>query len=114
MDPKQDFNYLLGTFITPTDFLSIFMLILQMISAFCGLILLINLVLKKVPFLVSIHRRKYEREKEENEEKGKGEESFQSSFGFYILKNLLTLLFFDIYIIVFSFLTIIHPVFSGF
>ena len=90
MDPKQDFNYLLGTFITPTDFLSFFMLVLQMITAFCGLILLINLVLKKIPFLVSIHRRKYEREKEENEEKGKAEQGFQSSFGFYILANLLT------------------------
>jgi hypothetical protein len=61
MDPKADFNYLLGTFITPNSFLSLFMLFLQIISAFCGLILLINLVLKKIPFLVSIHRKKYER-----------------------------------------------------
>ena len=62
--PYHYFNELVGHFLIPKDFLSVFMLVLELISLFFGIVLLLNLILKKVPYLVEIYKARYEKEKE--------------------------------------------------
>ena len=54
MTPYHIFNDLIGHFLVPTHFLSVFMLILELISLFFGFVLFLNLILKKIPFLLEL------------------------------------------------------------
>ena len=59
ISPSANFFTLLGKFLAPSSFLSAFMLLLQLISAFCGLILLLNLAAKKIPFNIKILKKRF-------------------------------------------------------
>ena len=82
---------------------------------FFGLVLLLNLIFKKVPYLVEINKGRYEKEREEMLKKGKEvSEGWQDSFPVYLTSNLFKTMALDIYVMVFAFLTILHPLFAGF
>lgn len=80
---------------------------MSMINLLCGFMLLINMIFRKIPFLLRLYEYKY---REELEEEG----TMSDSVYVYQAKNILSASFFDFYTIAFSIMTIMHPLFAGF
>jgi hypothetical protein len=59
-NPIVDFNATLGTYFTPTYLLDLLLLLVCMFNFFIGLIVLLNLIVKKIPFLNQFYHRRYE------------------------------------------------------
>ncbi len=105
--PEHSFQQSFASYLFPDTFIGFFILFCSMINLGCGCLLLINIFIRKAPFLMRLNESKYNKELEEE---GKMSESLL----FYQVKHVLSAAFFDLYCIIFSILTILHPLFAGF
>lgn len=101
--PTVNFNASFGTYLTPTFLLDLLILLVSLCNLLLGLLILLNLIVKKIPFFSRFFQKRYD-----EIEKDKG-----NLYAFKI-KNILSRTFFDIYVITFSTLSITHPLFAGF
>lgn len=101
--PAMDFNASFGTYLTPTFLLDFLLLLVSLCNLFLGLLILLNLIVKKIPFFSRFYQKRYD---EQEGEKG--------NLITFKIKNILSRTFFDLYVITFSILSITHPLFAGF
>jgi hypothetical protein len=59
--PSTNFKDSFATYLTPTSVIGVFILICSMVNLGCGCLLLINIIFRKVPFLLRLYEYKYNR-----------------------------------------------------
>lgn len=58
--PLMDFNASFGTYLTPTYLLDFLLLLVSLCNLFLGLLILLNLIIKKIPFFSRFYQKKYD------------------------------------------------------
>ena len=60
--PSTDFATSFATYLTPSTLIGFFILFMSMINLLCGFMLLVNMIFRKIPFLMRLYASKYREE----------------------------------------------------
>lgn len=63
--PEHSFQQSFATYLTPSTFIGFFILICSLINLGCGFLLLINIFIRKAPFLMKLNEYRYQQELKE-------------------------------------------------
>lgn len=58
--PNPNFDSSFGSYLTPTYVLDLLLLLVSLCNLFVGFLILLNLIIKKVPFLGRYYSKRYE------------------------------------------------------